>query len=115
MSSTLHIPVNTPIICRLSSKDVIHSFNLNVLRVKQDAIPGMEVAVWFEANAESNTLGTPGPKRTKWLEAMGRDPKWVGAQVGCAQLCGLGHNGMQADLIIESQAAFQQWLDEKGS
>ena len=45
----LHIPVNTPINISLSTKDVIHSFSLTELRVKQDAIPGMEIPVWFEA------------------------------------------------------------------
>ena len=110
-SASLHVPVNRPVICRLTSKDVIHGFNLNVLRVKQDVIPGMEIAVWFEATAESNKLGKDGKKRTAWLEYTGRAPSWRAAQVGCAQLCGRGHNGMQADLFIESSEDFQSWLD----
>lgn len=43
----LVLPVNKPVIIHLSSKDVIHSFNLPTMRVKQDAIPGMDIPVWF--------------------------------------------------------------------
>ncbi len=43
----LHLPVNRPVIVRLSSKDVIHSFSLPFFRVKQDAIPGDVFPVWF--------------------------------------------------------------------
>ena len=45
----LHIPVNKPVVIHLTSKDVIHSFSLPVMRVKQDAIPGDTVPVWMEA------------------------------------------------------------------
>ncbi len=43
----LNLPVNKPVVIELSSKDVIHSLNLPLFRVKQDAIPGQEVKVWF--------------------------------------------------------------------
>ncbi|MEX2088822.1 MAG: hypothetical protein WEB62_03585 [Bacteroidota bacterium] len=43
----LNLPVNKPVIIRLSSKDVIHSFGLPLFRVKQDAIPGEVIPLWF--------------------------------------------------------------------
>ena len=43
----LHIPVNKPVIVRLSTKDVIHSFGIPTMRVKQDAIPGQVIPLWF--------------------------------------------------------------------
>ena len=43
----LNLPVGKSVIIHLSSKDVIHSLNLPLYRVKQDAIPGMEIPVWF--------------------------------------------------------------------
>mgnify|MGYP001317609268 CR=1 FL=1 len=46
-NNTLMLPVNKPVIVHLTTKDVIHSFNLPAFRVKQDAIPGMEIPVWF--------------------------------------------------------------------
>jgi cytochrome c oxidase subunit II len=43
----LNVPVGKPVIIHLSSKDVIHSLNLPLFRVKQDAIPGQSIRVWF--------------------------------------------------------------------
>src|ERR1043166_2953853 len=43
----LNLPVDRPVLVQLSSKDVIHSFGLIEMRVKQDAIPGMTMPVWF--------------------------------------------------------------------
>ncbi len=85
----LHIPVGRPVIVRLLSKDVIHSFKIPVMRVTQDVIPGMEIPVWFEATATGRF------------------------QVGCAQLCGLGHSEMKAALVIETPEDFEKWLDEE--
>jgi len=82
----LHLPVNKPVLIQLSSKDVIHSFALPVMRVKQDAIPGMEIPVWFEPNEIGN---------------------W---EIACAQLCGLGHYRMRGFLNIETQAEYDAWL-----
>jgi cytochrome c oxidase subunit 2 len=82
----LHLPVNKPVLIQLSSKDVIHSFALPVMRVKQDAIPGMEIPVWFEPNMTGN---------------------W---EIACAQLCGLGHYRMRGFLNVETQEEYDAWL-----
>ncbi len=52
----LHIPVDTPIICEVTTKDVIHSFFLPVMRVKQDTIPGMSIPVSFTATMTSDQI-----------------------------------------------------------
>lgn len=49
----MHAPVNKPVIVRVSTKDVIHSFWIPMLRVKQDTIPGMSIPIWFEATKTS--------------------------------------------------------------
>jgi len=85
----LHIPVGRAVIARLVSKDVIHSFKIPVMRITQDVVPGMEIPIWFEARSTGEF------------------------QIGCAQLCGLGHYEMQAKLTIESPQEFQSWLDEE--
>ncbi len=56
-----HIPKDRDVLVRLTSKDVIHSFAVPLLRVKQDAIPGMEIPIWFKAtktNEETQKLMT---------------------------------------------------------
>lgn len=83
----LHIPINKPVIAHLSSKDVIHSFALPVMRVKQDVIPGIDIPIWFEANKTGEF------------------------EISCAQLCGIGHYRMLGQLKIETEQDFQAWLD----
>src|SRR4029078_1597458 len=43
----IHLPVGKPGLIKLTSKDVIHSFFLPYMRVKQDAIPGMMIPIYF--------------------------------------------------------------------
>lgn len=50
-----HIPVGRPIYVRLTSKDVIHSFDIPTMRVKQDVIPGMEIPIWFTVQPDATT------------------------------------------------------------
>ncbi len=90
VSAELHIVVERPVICEIASKDVIHSFSLPVMRVKQDAIPGMRIPVWFEATTPGNY------------------------EVACAQLCGNNHYSMKALMVIhETQEEFDSWLDSQ--
>ena len=86
----LHVPVDVPILVTLSSKDVIHSFDLTQMRVKQDVIPGMAIPVWFEA------------KKTGDFE------------IACAQLCGFGHYRMKGFFTVETKDKFDAWLVEQG-
>ena len=86
--NVIHVPVNQPVIIRLSSRDVLHSFFVPVLRLKQDAIPGTIFPIWFEA--------------TKAGEY----------EIVCTELCGLGHYRMRGRLTVESEADFQTWLAE---
>jgi cytochrome c oxidase subunit 2 len=86
----MHVPVNKPVICYISSKDVIHSFKVIAMRVTQDAIPGMRIPIWFTPNK------------------VGR------YQINCAQLCGNAHSAMSTGiLVVESQADFEKWLASK--
>jgi cytochrome c oxidase subunit 2 len=52
----LHLPVNRPAVIEIATKDVIHSFSLPVMRVKQDAIPGMLIPVHFVPNKTSDEM-----------------------------------------------------------
>ncbi len=85
----LYLQVNRPVIVRISSKDVIHSFGLPYMRVKQDAIPGMVVPVHF----------TP-------LKTSG-DETW---EIACAQLCGLGHYRMRGQYHVQTKEDFDKWM-----
>lgn len=52
----LHLPVNRPAIIEITTKDVIHSFAVPLLRVKQDAIPGMDIPIHFTPTQTSEQI-----------------------------------------------------------
>jgi cytochrome c oxidase subunit 2 len=52
----LHLPVNRPAVIEIATKDVIHSFSLPVMRVKQDAIPGMLIPIHFVPTKTSDEM-----------------------------------------------------------
>ena len=56
VSREMRLPVNRDIVAHLTSKDVIHSFGVHVLRVKQDVIPGMEIPIWFKVTKTSEEM-----------------------------------------------------------
>jgi cytochrome c oxidase subunit 2 len=95
----LYLPVNTPIIVRLRSKEVIHSFGVPELRVKQDAIPGLTIPIWFIPTVTTAEMRT----RTG-------NPEFQ-YEIACAQLCGLGHARMRGFVTVQTADEFQQWLD----
>ena len=82
----LHVPVNEEIVVQIKSDDVLHSFFLPNMRVKQDVVPGMTQFVWFHPN-----------KTGKY-------------DIVCAELCGWGHYKMRGRLTIESREKFDRWL-----
>ena len=73
----------------MESKDVIHSFYVRELRIKQDIVPGMIIPIHFT------------PRETGNYELM------------CAQLCGMAHNRMHSYLRVLSEADFQKWLKQQ--
>ena len=87
----LHIPVNRPVLLRLRSEDVIHSFFVPAFRVKQDAVPGMTIDVWFEATEVGEF------------------------EIACAELCGLGHYRMRASVVVHSAGDYASWLAERAA
>ncbi len=99
----LHLPVNTPAIVYLSSLDVIHSFGLQEMRVKQDAIPGLVTPIWFEPTVTSDDM-----KKKKG------DDKWS-YEISCAQLCGLGHYRMKGFLTIDTPEQYAKWTGEQAA
>lgn len=97
----LHLPVGKPVIVYLNSKDVIHSFNVPEFRIKQDAVPGITIPVWW----------IPTVTTAQMRQRLGK-PDFT-YEIACAQLCGLGHYRMRGFVTIEEPAEFQKWMDEQ--
>ena len=85
----LHVPVGRNVVVILTSEDVIHSFWVPVLRLKQDAVPGMTIRAWFQATV-------PGEY-----------------ELGCAELCGMGHYKMRARVFVHPPAEFDAWMRQQ--
>ena len=82
----MHLPLGRPVIVQLTARDVIHSFGVPAMRVKQDAIPGLMTPVWFVPTLEGRF------------------------DIACSQLCGLGHYRMRGVITVERPENFTTWL-----
>jgi cytochrome c oxidase subunit 2 len=86
----LHFVKNKTALIHLKSSDVLHSFYLPQLRIKQDAVPGMSIPVWFDADTEG------------------------AYELVCAELCGWGHYKMRGRVTVhETEAEYQKWIGDK--
>lgn len=86
-----HVPVGKTIQFELTAKDVLHSFFVPNLRLKQDAIPGRRIKGWFKVT---------------------RAGKF---EIVCAEICGFGHTLMKAQMVAESPEAYRAWVDSKAA
>ena len=84
----LHVPTGKPVIINLRTQDVQHAFFSPQLRVKQDAVPGLVIPVWFDV-----------------LEVGTYD-------LVCAELCGWGHYKMKARIVAQSQNSVDKYLKQ---
>ncbi len=91
LENEMHVPVNKVVRLDLTSKDVIHSFYVPNMRLRQDAVPGRIIHVWFEATEIGQY------------------------EIPCSQLCGFGHSGMKGNLTVQSQEDFDKWLKDQYS
>jgi cytochrome c oxidase subunit 2 len=107
----VHVVKDHPVVVHLSTRDVIHSFNLPHFRVKQDALPGREIPVWFTP-IKANTIEKDGA----WLHGVAPgstapDPD-LAWDLPCAELCGWGHYRMIGKVYVHpTQDDFLRWLD----
>ena len=86
-----HFPAYEPVVVELQSEDVIHSFFIPELRVKQDAVPGMTVPIWFDSRETGEF------------------------EIACAELCGLGHYRMMAKVTVHEPADFEAWTASRAA
>ena len=86
VSSALYLPNNKPVVFKLRSLDVIHSFFVPEFSEKLDAVPGITTTL----RVTPNRIGT--------------------YPVECTELCGPGHAFMRSTVYVLSPARFQTWL-----
>ncbi|NET48831.1 MAG: cytochrome c oxidase subunit II [Merismopedia sp. SIO2A8] len=85
-STELHLPIDQRARFKLTSEDVLHGFYVPAFRVKQDIVPGKEIAFSF----------TP----IKLGRYRLRDSEYSGTYFAANQ----------ADVVVESPEDYEQWL-----
>ncbi|MFB6345090.1 MAG: cytochrome c oxidase subunit II [bacterium] len=85
----LHVPADQNVVFHLTSRDVIHSFWVPTMRLKQDAVPGRTIKGWFNATK-------PGEY-----------------EIMCAELCGIGHGVMDGRLIVHKNDDYEKWRNKQ--
>jgi cytochrome c oxidase subunit 2 len=88
VNNELHVPAGKDIRVTLRSQDVLHSFFLPNVRLKQDAVPGRSIDVWFNVTK-------PGTY-----------------ELACAELCGFGHYTMRGKFIVHTPEEYERWVRE---
>jgi cytochrome c oxidase subunit 2 len=118
VENELHLWTNNKVLVHLSTRDVLHSLFIPNLRVKQDALPGKTIPVWFDAiDHNTELIRHPRTGREMWVE-IGYDPEtgefkqpdmiW---EVACAEYCGTRHSLMRGKVYVHpSKSDFLKWL-----
>jgi cytochrome c oxidase subunit 2 len=93
----------------LKTQDVIHSFFLPHLRLKQDALPGKTIPIWFQAIESNVSFAADFDQASgRWREP----PADRDFELACAELCGGGHYRMRGRLFVHpDEADYRAWLD----
>jgi cytochrome c oxidase subunit II len=97
----LMVAKDRPVLVHLSSKDVIHSFGLYEMRIKQDAVPGLDIPLWFIPTVTTEEM----------RQKLGK-PDFE-YEIACSQLCGLGHYRMRGFITVKTDAEFEAWKAEE--
>jgi cytochrome c oxidase subunit 2 len=82
----LHVPVNETVELQMHSTDVIHSFYVPAFLYQRDITPRKDQVIQFTADKIGTYRGQ------------------------CTQFCGLGHQEMVFEVVVESRADFEKWL-----
>ncbi|MGQ0684266.1 cytochrome c oxidase subunit II [Bradyrhizobium sp.] len=85
-ATDLVVPVGQPVVMRMTSNDVIHSFGLNEYRLKEDIVPGRITRLWFLPDK---------PRETDLI---------------CVEFCGNSHSEMTSKVKAVAKADFDAWM-----
>ncbi|MBK9213728.1 MAG: cytochrome c oxidase subunit II [Saprospiraceae bacterium] len=116
------LPKGKKVRVRITSKDVLHNFYLPQFRVKMDAIPGLPTYFVFTPEKTLDEYKLELRKYPEYLEPSDpKDPfgpkKWetFTYELGCAELCGIGHYSMRKVVKIVSPKEYEEWFNKQNS
>lgn len=97
----LHLPVNSKIIFKFHSRDVIHSAYFPHLRAQMNCVPGMTTEFFVEPTITTDSM-----------RLITNNPKFEYVLL-CNKVCGVAHFNMKMNLVIESPEAFRRWYKKQ--
>lgn len=107
--NNLTVPAGRYIVINITSKDVFHSFGMDMFAEKEDAIPGKTNQLWFTVPVVNVTP----PSEVKVVcNSAGTACLYVNA-IRCFELCGVGHAFMWGNLTVVSGATWNAWTGGK--
>ena len=89
VTEELVVPVGQPVVLRMTSEDVLHSFFVPEFRVKEDVMPGRVTYIWFNPVKEGEYIHT------------------------CTEYCGTAHAEMSTRVKVVTAEAYEAWLTER--
>ncbi|MFO1283795.1 MAG: cytochrome c oxidase subunit II [Burkholderiales bacterium] len=88
-TNELRVPAGKPVVLRMTSLDVVHSFYLPDFRVKEDSMPGRVTYLWFYPRVPGEHVST------------------------CAEFCGMMHSKMYGKVIVVKPEEFAAWYEDE--
>ncbi len=100
-TNELHLPVNSKIVFKFHSRDVIHSAYFPHLRAQMNVVPGMTTEFFVEPTISTDSM-----------RIITNNPKFDYVLL-CNKICGVAHYNMRMKVVIESAAEFRKWYKKQ--
>jgi cytochrome c oxidase subunit II len=129
VTDELHLPKGKKVVFKIRSQDVLHSFYMPHFRAQMNCVPGMVTQFAFtpslttsemretkEMTEKVANINKIRETKSKQLVAEGKtalDPYQFDFLLLCNKICGSSHYNMQMKVVVESEADYKKWLNEK--
>lgn len=117
MADKLYLVKGKPVLMKLGALDVLHSFFLPHFRVKMDCVPGIPTEFYFTPTMTTVEMQQYLSTEPWWqtINPETGEPRWktFKYELACAELCGKSHYGMEREVVVVTQAEYDEWVDKQ--
>jgi cytochrome c oxidase subunit 2 len=101
ITNEIHIPKGRPVLFKIRSRDVTHSFYSPHFRMQMHAVPGMPTRFWMTPTKSTADMAN---------ETGNPDFKY---EIACNQICGRGHFAMRVVIVVDEEEEYAEWLGKQ--
>lgn len=113
----IYLVKDRPVLVKLGALDVLHSFYLPHFRVKMDCVPGLPTQFMFTPTYTTAEYKEKLKNKKFWkdIDPKTGEPRWQNFkfELACAELCGKSHFGMQKNVVVVTQAEYDEWMSKQ--